>query len=377
VASTERLPDVKGKPRWRGIYRDGAGKKKSKTFARRGGALAWAQDKERATRRSGPALDPVDVLKFSQWSETWLRDIANRTRLSTYTEHKRLVQARLDPRFGEMKLDRITTDALGEWVEEMLLPDFARARPALRKESVRDYYAVMARSLRDAVEAGHLDAVPRRPRQLPGPTASRSDMRALNDDEVKALILATPAGQDRALIELLIYGGLRIGEALALRVRDLDGTSLDVRRTVGFINGKPEVGTPKTEAGIRVVKIPTQLSETLAAMVGGRRRDDLVFCSATGGFINRRNWSKRVFKKAAVEAGLIPVRAHGAARATGTDRLRVHDLRHTAITLWIGAGWPVNAISRRAGHANISTTLNVYGHMLDDEDQDDIDALMA
>jgi integrase len=67
-----------------------------------------------------------------------------------------------------------------------------------------------------------------------------------------------------------------------------------------------------------------------------------------------------------------------AARAAGLDGLRIHDLRHTAVALWIAAGANPKEIAARAGHTSVSFTLDRYGHLYPDADQtlrDRLDAL--
>jgi integrase len=94
--------------------------------------------------------------------------------------------------------------------------------------------------------------------------------------------------------------------------------------------------------------------------------DALVFTAPQGGVLRAAGWRQRVWKAAVSAAGLEP--------------LRIHDLRHTAVSLWIAAGDNPKEVSRRAGHTSVAFTLDRYGHLYPDADVQSrarLDALIA
>jgi integrase len=157
-------------------------------------------------------------------------------------------------------------------------------------------------------------------------------------------------------VALLAYGGLRLGEAAALRVRNVDPLRrrVVVAESVTEVGGRLEWGTPKSHR-TRALTIPRFVAEALAAHLNrsypdGAEPEDLVFRSPRGGPLRQANLRVRVWAPALTRAK-IPA------------GLRIHDLRHTAAALLIDAGAHPLAVKEHLGHASIETTMNLYGHL--------------
>jgi integrase len=150
---------------------------------------------------------------------------------------------------------------------------------------------------------------------------------------------------------VLAYTGLRWGEATALRVCDIDLTRrrIDVRRAFSDVGGRVVLGTPKSHQS-RTVPVPRFLARELAEAIDGKHADDLVFTMPGGTLLRLSNWRLAVFLPARRAAGV-------------SDRFRIHDLRHTAASLMIQAGYPPKWLQAIMGHASITTTLDLYGHL--------------
>ena len=129
----------------------------------------------------------------------------------------------------------------------------------------------------------------------------------------------------------------------------LPGSSLLDRRAFSDVGGKILLGTPKSHLA-RTVPLPRFLAADLAASVEGKNPDDLVFTTASGTVVRSANWRQKVFLPARKQAGI-------------SDRFRIHDLRHTAAALMIQAGYPPKMLQEILGHASITTTLDLYGHL--------------
>lgn len=166
--------------------------------------------------------------------------------------------------------------------------------------------------------------------------------------------LAAAAGRYSTLIRTLAYTGLRWGEVSALRVRDVDLSRrrMDVRRAFADIGGRVVEGTPKSHQA-RTVPLPRWLAAELAPLVDSKELDDLVFTSPDGGPLRKSNFRRRAWAPAV--------------RAAGLDGLTPHGLRHTAASLYISAGTPPKVVQRILGHASITVTLDLYGHLYPDE----------
>jgi len=175
----------------------------------------------------------------------------------------------------------------------------------------------------------------------------------------------------RALIYTAAYCGLRIGELAALRRSrvDLLHRRLTVAETLVEVRGELIFNPPKTARGVRTVQIPRSVAAELEAHLsrfGHPDPDSLVFTAPASGPMRVPKWRSRFW---------LP-----ATKAAGLEGLRIHDLRHTAVALWIAVDANPVDIARRAGHSSVSVVLDRYGHLLpgtEDRVTDALDALAA
>jgi integrase len=194
------------------------------------------------------------------------------------------------------------------------------------------------------------------PRRVPLPKVKREEMRFLTPAEVAALAEAIHP-RYRALVLVGAYGGLRIGELAGLRRGrvDLLRGAVQVAEIVVEVRGALHMGPPKTRASRRTVGLPRFVAEELAAHLAGRDDPEaFVFTAPQGGPLRVTAFRARVWRPAT--------------RASGLDGLRIHDLRHTAVALWIAAGANPKEVAARAGHASVSFTLDRYGHLYSEAD---------
>jgi integrase len=127
------------------------------------------------------------------------------------------------------------------------------------------------------------------------------------------------------------------------------------------------MGPPKTRASRRTVGLPRAVVEELAAHLAAPAEPDaLVFTAPQGGPLRVIAFRARIWRPASRHAGL--------------DGLRIHDLRHTAVALWIAAGANPKEVAARAGHTSVSFTLDRYGHLYPESDaalRDRLDAIYS
>jgi integrase len=150
------------------------------------------------------------------------------------------------------------------------------------------------------------------------------------------------------------------------RVDLLRGT-VSVAEILTEVAGRLYFGPPKTRASRRTVSLPRVVTRELDAhLAGGGDPDDHVFTAPQGGTLRIVAFRNRIWRPATEAAGL-----------TG---LRIHDLRHTAVALWIAAGASPKEVAVRAGHTSVSFTLDRYGHLYPEADtrlRDRLDTLHA
>jgi integrase len=219
-----------------------------------------------------------------------------------------------------------------------------------------------------AVRAGKIRSNPCTGVKLP--RIEHPEMRFLTPNEVDALANAIHP-RYRALVLVASYGGLRIGELAGLRRGRVDilRGRVDVAEIVVEVAGTLTFGLPKTRAGRRSVTLPRSVVNALndhLAEFTAAEPDAFVFTGPERGPVRVPMWRQRFWRPAIIEAGLAP--------------LRPHDLRHTAVALWIATGANALEVSRRAGHTSASFTQDRYGHLFREADEaveNRLDALIA
>lgn len=254
-------------------------------------------------------------------------------------------RVRVRPRWGAVRLSEVRHSDVQAWISE--LSAHRGATTVLRA------YGVLAGVLDVAVKDRRVQSNPARGVNLP--RKIRKEHRYLAHEQVHAL--ASASGEHRTLVLLLAYTGLRWGEAIGLRVRDVDIERRRISVSVNAVEVGPdiEVGTPKTHKR-RSVPFPRLLEGALREQIAGRGGDELVFAAPDGLHMRRvrvSTGSRSWFKTALKQAGLEP--------------MTLHDLRHTAASLSISAGANVKAVQRMLGHASAAMTLDIYADLFDDD----------
>jgi integrase len=324
---------------WRARYRGPDRRERSKSFRRKADAERWL-DQQRSLMAQGDWTDPaLGRITFGEYAMAWLTSRAD-LKPKTRHQYESLMRLHILPSWRTVPLAKITFEALTQWVARLTLG-------GLGPSGVRQSVFVMSAALDHAVRSGRIRLNPARGLGLPRP--GRRDYVYLTHRQV--LDLAVEAGPWRLLVLLLAYTGLRWGEATALRVCDidLDRRRIDVRRAFSDVGGQVVLGTPKSHQS-RSVPVPRFIAAELATAVMGKRADDLVFTMPGGSVVRLSNWRRSAF---------LPAR-HRVALST---RFRIHDLRHTAASLMIQAGYPPKMLQEIMGHASITTTLDLYGHL--------------
>jgi integrase len=273
-------------------------------------------------------------------------------RASTVALYRTQARRYVVPRLGAIQLSAVRPAHVRALLGEL-------ASEGVGTATIEVVHRLISRTFAQAVADGILPANPAA-RARP-PRAERSPIRILTPEEVEVLAAAVQP-RARCLVLVGAYAGLRFGEATALRRPRLRLLERRVEILEGLVEvGGHVIGGPlKTHGSRRTVTIPRFLVDELAAHVAtypDRGGSDLVFTAPEGGSIRRTNFRRRVWEPAVRAAGLDPPP-------------RFHDLRHTAAALMIAAGAHPKAIQSRLGHSSIRTTLDVYGHLFPQLDED-------
>jgi integrase len=171
-------------------------------------------------------------------------------------------------------------------------------------------------------------------------------------------MLAVEASGHGTLIRLLAFTGLRWGEAVGLRVKNVDVNRrrIHIAENAVYVGGKIIVGTPKSHA-VRGVAFPPSLAARLLVQCADKSPEMLVFGDGTNHLrpsTIRNGWLTRAVERCQQRDETFP-------------RVTIHDLRHTAASLAISAGANVKVVQRMLGHASAAMTLDAYAGLFDDD----------
>lgn len=314
------------------------------TFRRRTDAVAWER-RQKDALAAGTWVPPADAdVTVRDWVDSWWAARALR-KPSTVARYRSLLDRYVLPEWGRRPLVGIAPMEVQKWASELAeKKSVSTARQAL---------VLLRGALAAAVLEGRLTRNPAAGIRLPRVPAG--EPRPLTHEEVWRLA-DQMTGRDRVLLLVLAYGGLRWGEAAALRVGDVsdDGRRLRVSEAVSDVGGKLYVGTVKDHEA-RSVVLPKSVAVELLEWIEHTHPGSLLFPASNGSYLRNGNWRRNV---------LTPT-------ARTIDRLVTpHKLRDTAATLAIQAGASVTTVARMLGHENPSTTLRHYaGYFPDDLDQ--------
>lgn len=330
-----------GKPRYLVRYRKPDGTQTMKRgFTTKRDAETWLHDIEGAKLRGEFVAVSAGKVPLRQVAEPWLAAKRPTVKASTFEGIESAWLTHIAETFGDVPLHRIRTSDVEAWVTVM-----AGARSA---SVVRRSHAALAQMLDTAVRDRRIAVNPARGVELPR-VQSRAH-RYLSHLEVKRV--ADHSGKYAPLVYVLAYGGLRWGEAVALRGADVEGARVRIDRAVTHTKTGWVVGTPKTHHR-RTLYLPGFVTKMLPEAGPG----ELLFPPARGEYLSTPGKTQRG-KKGLWQRAL---------ETAGVEYLRIHDLRHTAASLAVQSGAHVKAVQRMLGHRSAAMTLDVYADLWDSD----------
>jgi integrase len=326
-----RLPDgrqVQKKigPAWTERGRPAAG-----YFTKRTAEEWLRQLLDEARRGTLPGMVRTGVT-FADAAAEWLRYLEHDRlrKASTLAAYRALLGTQILPAFGELPVESITPAMIESWIGSV------DRTPATRTKALAMVHGIFKR----ARKVWGLPANPAAEVEKP-PLAKGGDIDVFSPEEVWALVRAAGSGQDAAIYLTAAFTGLRRGELIALRWRDIDFAGSVIRVRASYVNGV--LSSPKS-GKVRSVPMAPDVAEALAKL-GQREQStgdhDLVFVGDWGGYVDARALTRR-YATALKRAGLRP--------------LRFHDLRHTFGTRMIGKA-DIRRVQEWMGHADIQTTM--------------------
>jgi len=368
--------------RYQACYRDPEGALKTKLFGKKGEASAHIAANVHDVN-TGQWRDPNAGLEpLGPYFDSVINAAEQRgdLRPTTCELYRWVGRAHVNPRFGKTPLQAISSAEIRAWTGKLLETQGRRTVEVARQS--------LSRVLRQAVQD---DLIIRNPATGTAlrkqPTKPLEEARIMGAQDVLRIADAVSErdeGRYRALVLLLGFCGLRIGEAAGLAEGDLNllkGT-LTVRNAVVELRGLAIFGPPKTSQSVRTIILPAIIREALdnhisehpphaaeiATAAGDMTTVPFIFSSAKGGVLRRSTFRSRVWVRSleSLEMGEYVVDKRG---KHFKPAFRIHDLRHAAASFAIDSGATVHAVQKMLGHSSPTITLERYTHLFASRDE--------
>jgi integrase len=312
------------------------------------------------------------TMRLGEYLEEWLAGQRSRLRETTFNSYEIAVR-RISKRIGRVQLQALTPLQIEKLYADMLV-DGARGGEALAPKTVRNTHVVLRKALADAERLG---LVPRNAAAAArAPTVRRPEFETWSSEDLRTFLESIKEHRLYAAFVVLATTGMRRGEVLGLRWRDVDADAarLAVVQTLTTVDGTPILTQPKTQRSRRTIYLDTftvtvlkehrrrQREEQLAAGGAWDKSIELVFRNEFGRSIHPDSFSQE-FK--------------ALGQVAGVPRIRLHDLRHTYATLALKTGVHPKVVSERLGHATVGITLDLYSHVTPGIARDAAEAVAA
>ena len=291
----------------------------------------------------GIGIAPRTGATFADVAEAWYRHGANEGgkrgepwKPSTKRDYRSALDRHLLPAFGDRRIETITTATIEAWRADRM------ANGKLPRRTAQKLLAILHAIFERARRSYRLPTNPARDVERLAIVYRSEDFDFYSPEEVLALVRAAETEQDGAIYLTAAFTGLRMGELLALRIRDIDfeAEALRVFRSVDIREG---VGTTKGGRGRTVPMIP-EVATALARQLQRDRftgRDDFAFPNEVGRYLDGSALRRR-YKAAQKRAELRP--------------LRFHDLRHSFGSIAVTRAESTRELQAWMGHADARTT---------------------
>lgn len=329
---------------------NGKRRRRSRTTKSRADAAAALRDLQNKVDDGDSFV--ASRLTVGQFLTQWLADVVKPDRSeNTFESYRRSIEKHIAPRIGTVLLSKLSPLHV-----QGMIADMARDGTGSRTKQLA--YTTLRVAMGQAQALGQIRENPCTP--IPKPTNERKDIKPLTLEESKQLLEETDGTGLHAFYLLALSAGVRQSEMFGLRWEfvDLAAGKIRIEQQAVDISGKVVVRRPKTKASIRTIDVTPAVVDALILhranlLKRGLAGNPLVFPAAEGGYMRRGTFRTRAWKPLLKRLGI--------------KHRGFHHLRHTYATLALGAGVPVHVVSSVLGHAKPATTLNIYSHVLEQQ----------
>lgn len=310
-----------------------------------------ALEEKKRELESTPVEPQPAAESLSCYATGWL---AHRTGLAPRTRalYAQELRDHLLPALGNHPIDSVTPELVREWYAGL-----HGAHPVAAAKCYRLLRQIFGQAVDDAV-------IDRNPCRIKGGGVEHSPERPIiGVEDIRQLVEAAPQ-HFRMVVLCASWMTLRRGEILGLKRGDFDleAGTLRIVRTIGNLNGKEIVGSPKSKAGARTLTIPAAIIPAIAEHLSRFVSDDADSWVVVGEKGNRLTieMTGRLWRETRAKLDL--------------GHLHLHDLRHSGAVLVASTGAPLKQVMARLGHSSMRAAM-IYQHAVEQQDQAIADGL--
>lgn len=297
--------------------------------------------------------------------DEYMQDKKANTRETTYEKVRRIVEAEILPKLGDVRIDRLGVKQLQEWKNRISERD-------LKTTTKNNHYRELSAMLNYAEKRGYIAKNPLRQlgrfRDAYQQATSEKIHYYTAEEFLRYISVAHNEAKEKPSIiawglyvffNVAFYTGMRKGEINALKWSDIEGNIIHVRRSIAQkLKGADRETPPKNASSNRDLQMPAPLAEVLAEHKERQRgidgfSEDFRVCGAVACL--RDTTIDHANKHFSAVAGL--------------PHIRIHDFRHSHATLLANEGINIQEIARRLGHADVQMTWNTYSHLYPREEE--------
>jgi integrase len=332
----------------------------TKSFSTKGDADRWITN-QRQNRFQGYSIAP-ERRPLGAFLDEWLELRKKKWSPKMARSYQDFVKLHLKPGLGDVRLDKLTTPDVQAFLNRKADETHRDGRPKYSPKTIKHLRDTLRAALNVAVDWNIIRSNPAKKAEPPKQREQR--LRVFSAEEAKKFLDAVEDHREGPLFRLILALGLRKGEALGLKLKDLDldvdPPMVHIRGALQAVGDKVLLGPPKTKSAVRSLPLSPQMAaalrkhlerrETLKSEAGDSWAElGYVFTTAAGTPIYPRNLNRSL--NIIIKTLNIP-------------HLRVHDLRHSAATFAIADRVPATYVQNMLGHSDIRTTLGVYAKVL-------------
>lgn len=295
------------------------------------------------------AAAEVKVMLFEELIEHYIEDVRKRIRATSLSTKEANIKNHIQQYFEGTPINKIDKSMVRNWQNYILSKELA-------KTTQRTINNTLSAILNYGIEFHNLPPIPKSPNRsntIGDRTSKKFDFYTA-DEFFKFNNSFEDGTIEKLIINLLFWSGIRKGELLCLTLNDFDfdRNKLSINKRLAYVNGKKDIDDPKTKSSNRIISVPEFLLTMVreyANTLQNYNANELLFNIS---YHTPNSYMERGAKK------------------SGLREITVHQMRHSHASYLIDIGETPKMIMRRLGHKTLKETLETYGHLYPNKDEE-------